>query len=225
MRVKDVCERLGQGTASLGLPRYYLMVEGPHADGSDDLLLELKQARRSALAGLVPPSEYVVDGNADRISHAQGVHLVRGDRFYGAVEMDGLSFMVRERSPYRDDMDLDELSDKQWRRYAAICGASLAQSHALSDEAGLVDHDIEPDVLDAIGPEELFVQDIVELRRRGGRPGAGRPPALPLRPRAGRLRDGRPGLPLRPGRPTGDQAPQASCQPGISEAGREPGPV
>ena len=162
MRVKDVCQRLGQGTASLGLPRYYLMVEGPNADGTDDLLLELKQARRSALAGLVPPSEYVVDGNADRISHAQGVHLVRGDRFYGAVEMDGLSFMVRERSPYRDDIDLDELSDKQWRKYAAICGASLAQSHALSDEAGLVDHDIEPDVLEAIGPEELFVQDIVE---------------------------------------------------------------
>ncbi|MEN8704957.1 MAG: DUF2252 family protein [Nocardioides marinisabuli] len=162
MRVKDVCQRLGQGTASLGLPRYYLMVEGPNADGSDDLLLELKQARRSALAGLVPPSEYVVDGNADRISHAQGVHLVRGDRFYGAVEMDGLSFMVRERSPYRDDIDLDGLSDKQWRKYAGICGASLAQSHALSDEAGLVDHDIEPDVLEAIGPEDLFVQDVVE---------------------------------------------------------------
>lgn len=165
MRVKDVCQRLGQGTASLGLPRYYLMVEGPNADGTDDLLLELKQARRSALAGLVPPSEYVVDGNADRISHAQGVHLVRGDRFYGAVEMDGLSFMVRERSPYRDDIDLDDLSDKQWRKYAAICGASLAQSHALSDDAGLVDHDIEPDVLEAIGPEELFVQDIVEYAR------------------------------------------------------------
>ena len=32
MRVKDVCERHGQGTASLGLPRYYLMIEGPAAD-------------------------------------------------------------------------------------------------------------------------------------------------------------------------------------------------
>jgi uncharacterized protein (DUF2252 family) len=161
MKVKDVCQRLGQGTASLGLPRYYLMIEGPRADGSDDLIIEFKQARRSALAGLAPPSEYAVDGNAERITHAHGVHLVRGDRFYGAIEMDGLSFMVRERAPYRDDIDLDELSKKQWRSYARICGASLAQSHALSDEAGLVDHDVEPDVLTAIGPEDLFVEDIV----------------------------------------------------------------
>ncbi len=163
MRVKDVCQRLGQGTASLGLPRYYLMVEGPLADGTDDLIIEFKQARRSALAGLTPPSEYSLDGNAERITHAHGVHLVRGDRFYGAVEMDGLSFMVRERAPYRDDIDLDELSPKQWRTYAEICGASLAQSHALSDEAGLVDHDVEPDVVAAVGPEQLFVEDIVEF--------------------------------------------------------------
>lgn len=163
MRVKDVCERLGQGTASLGLPRYYLMVEGPRADGSDDLIVEFKQARRSALAGLAPPSDFEIDSSAERITHAQGVHLVRGDRFYGAVEMDGLSFMVRERAPYRDDIDLDDLSKKQWRRYARICGESLAQSHALSDEAGLVDHDIEPDVLAAIGPEDLFVTDVVDF--------------------------------------------------------------
>ncbi len=161
MKIKDVCQRLGQGTASLGLPRYYLMLEGPKADGTDDVILEFKQARASALAGLAPPSEFVVDGNAERISHAQGVHLVRGDRFYGAVEMDGLSFMVRERSPFRDSIDLDELSKKTWRKYAAICGRSLAQSHALSDEAGLLDHDIEPDIVKAIGSPELFVEDIV----------------------------------------------------------------
>ncbi|MBF4162430.1 DUF2252 family protein [Nocardioides sp. CBS4Y-1] len=161
MRVKDVCMRLGQGTASLGLPRYYLMVAGPAGDGSDDLLIEFKGARRSALAGLAPPSEYVVDGAGERISHAQGVHLVRGDRFYGAVEMDGQSFMVRERSHYRESMDLGDLSGKHWRRYAHLCGESLAQSHALSDEAGLVDHDIEPEILQAMGPIELFVTDIV----------------------------------------------------------------
>lgn len=163
MRVKDVCERHGQGTASLGLPRYYLMIEGPAADGTDDVLIEFKQARRSALAGLVPPSDFEVDGSAERITHAQGVHLVRGDRFYGAVEMDGLSFMTRERAPYRDSIDLDELSPQQWRAYARVCGASLAQSHALSDEAGLLDHDIEPDILAAVGPEELFVEDLLEF--------------------------------------------------------------
>ncbi|MEV8274693.1 DUF2252 family protein [Microbacterium sp. NPDC077184] len=163
MRVKDVCMRLGQGTASLGLPRYYLMIEGARGDGSDDVVLEFKQARRSALDGPVPPSPYVVDGYAERISHAQGVHLVAGDRFYGAARLDGLSFMVRERAPYRDSINLKKLSKKQWMSYARICGRSLAQSHALSDESGLIDHDAEPEILSAIGREALFVDDIVRF--------------------------------------------------------------
>ena len=161
MRVKDVCERLGQGTASLGLPRYYLLVEGPNADGSDDLILELKQARRSALSGLTPPSDFLVDGQGDRIAHAQRVQLVRGDVFYGSVEFEDMSFMVRERAPYRDDIDLDDLSKKEWRRYARICGGVLAHAHALSDEIGEVDHDIEPLIVEAMGPRELFVDDVV----------------------------------------------------------------
>ncbi|CAN5443962.1 hypothetical protein BH09ACT12_BH09ACT12_10990 [soil metagenome] len=161
MKVKDVCMRLGQGTASLGLPRYYLLVEGPNADGTDDVIIEFKQARRSALAGLVPPSDFVLDGTAERISHAQGVHLVRGDRFYGAVELDGLSFMVRERAPYREKIDLGGLSKQEWSTYAAICGRSLAHSHAMSDESGLLDYDVEPAILAAIGADALFVDDIV----------------------------------------------------------------
>lgn len=161
MRVKDVAERRGQGTASLGLVRYYVMIEGPHADASDDLLLEFKQARRSALDGLVPHSEHVVDGNADRVVHGQRVQLVSGDVFYGSIKHRGISFLVRERSWFRDDIDLDDLSFTKWCEYARICGEVLAQAHALSDESGLLDHDVEPDIVDAMGVPDLFVDDIV----------------------------------------------------------------
>jgi uncharacterized protein (DUF2252 family) len=163
MRVKDVAERRGQGTASLGLVRYYVMIEGPNADASDDLLLEFKQARRSALEGLVPPSEHVVDGDADRVVHGQRVQLVSGDRFYGSIKHQGISFLVRERTWYRDDVDLDDLSFGEWREYANLCGRVLAQAHALSDEAGLLDYDVEPDIVAAIGIDELFVDDIVRF--------------------------------------------------------------
>ncbi|MGZ8180173.1 DUF2252 family protein [Williamsia sp. SKLECPSW1] len=169
MRIKDVCERKGQGTASLGLDRYYMLVEGPDRTGYDDIILEAKQARRSALDGLVQEAPVVVDGRAERIAHAQHVHLVRGDRFYGYAELDGVSHMIRERAPFRDDIDLDDLSSKEWRRYARICGGSLAQAHANSDESGLVDHDIEPAILDAIGNQELFVDDIVRFAEDSAR--------------------------------------------------------
>ncbi|MGM8931772.1 DUF2252 domain-containing protein [Salinicola halophyticus] len=163
MRVKDVAIRRGQGTASLGLNRYYVLIEGPERDGTDDLIIEYKQARRSALSGLVPPSPYEMDSLAERISDAQAVHLVHGDVFYGHVEFDGLSYMTRERAPFRDDIDLDDLSKSEWKDYARICGGVLARVHALSEESGRIDYDIEPAIVDAIGPPELFTEDMVEF--------------------------------------------------------------
>lgn len=163
LRVKDVALRRGQGTASLGLSRYYVLIEGPKADGTDDLIIELKQARRSALAGLVPPSDYGFDGRGDRIAHAQAVQLVRGDVFYGSIDFEGTSFMSRERAPFRDDIDLEDLSKGEWKEYARICGGSLAHSHSLSDEIGELEHDIEPEILRAMGSPELFVDDVVRF--------------------------------------------------------------
>jgi uncharacterized protein (DUF2252 family) len=161
MRVKDVAERKGQGTASLGLDRYYLLIEGPDADGTDDLVLEMKQARRSALDGLTPPSDLRLDGEGERIAEAHHLQVVGGDVFYGSIHYDGVSYMIRERAPYRDDVDLDDLSKKEWKAYARICGQSLAQTHALTDDAEHIDVDIEPLIMEAIGRPELFVDDVV----------------------------------------------------------------
>jgi uncharacterized protein (DUF2252 family) len=163
MRVKDVAERRGAGTASLGLARYYVLIAGVRDDGTDDLLLEFKRARRSALAGLVPPSGYEVDKQGDRIRHAQRVHLVDGDVFYGSVDIDGHSFMVRERAPFRDDISLGSLSTSEWKEYAGICGRVLAHTHAMSDETGNVDYDVEPAILEAIGGRDLFVDDVLRF--------------------------------------------------------------
>jgi len=162
LHVKDVAVRRGQGTASLGLPRYYLLLEGPLKTGADDIILEIKAARRSALEGL---AAYDHDFNApgDRIALALRAQLVRGDIFYGALEFEGRSFMVRERAPYRDDIDLDDLSKSEWKEYAAICGESLAHAHALSDEVGDLQHDAEAEIIKAIGDEELFVDDILRF--------------------------------------------------------------
>ncbi len=166
LRVKDVCVRHGQGTASLGLPRYYVLLEGPSKDATDDMIIEFKKARTSALAGLTPPTEFNESGNdgkAERIAHGQEVQLAHGDVFYGSVEVDGESFMTRERAPFRDDIDLEELSDKSWRKYAKVCGSALAQAHALSDDLGRIDYDVEPSILEAVRPKKLFKADIARF--------------------------------------------------------------
>lgn len=163
MKVKDVCVRHGQGTASLGLPRYYVLIEGPSKDATDDLIIEFKRARQSALEGLTPPSDFKAGDKADRIRHGQKVQLAHGDIFYGAVEIDGESFMTRERAPFRDDIDLGDLSGGTWKDYARVCGAALAQSHALSDDLGEIDYDVEPAIISAASPRDLFIADIVRF--------------------------------------------------------------
>ncbi|PEQ14744.1 hypothetical protein B2G71_02920 [Novosphingobium sp. PC22D] len=161
LKVKDVAMRHGAGCASLGLARFYVMVEGPEADGSDDLIIEMKRARRSALDGVVPTGDLDPGERADRIANGQRIHLPHGDVFFGAVEIEGESFMTRERAPFREDMDLDDLDFDEWREYADACGRSLALAHARSDDAGAIDHDIEPAILKDMEPHGLFVDDIV----------------------------------------------------------------
>ncbi len=163
LKVKDVCVRHGQGTASLGLPRYYVLLEGPSKNATDDIIVEFKKARRSALAGLTPATDFDAGEKGERIAHGQQVQLAHGDVFFGAVEIDGESYMSRERAPFRDDIDLDELSKKTWRAYANVCGSALAQAHALSDDLGQVDYDVEPSIVAACEPRELFVEDLLRF--------------------------------------------------------------
>ncbi len=163
LKVKDVCVRHGQGTASLGLPRYYVLIEGPSKDATDDLIIEFKRARRSALEGLTPPSDFEAGAKGDRIAHGQTVQLAHGDVFYGAVGIDGESYMTRERAPFRDDIELDELSYKTWKAYARVCGEALAQAHALSDDLGQIDYDVEPSIVAAASPRKLFIADVLRF--------------------------------------------------------------
>jgi len=162
-RVKDVALKTGSGTASLGLDRWFILIDGGTDDHHDDIVLEAKQARRSALHGLVPGVEPGPGAEAARIVQSQKVHLVAGDPYYGHTEIDGRSFMVRERSPYKDDIDPDDLDSSEMKTYAGICGRALAQPHARSDaDTGIMEGDAERRILDAIVPE-LFVADVVRF--------------------------------------------------------------
>ncbi|MDE0879055.1 MAG: DUF2252 family protein [Sphingomonas bacterium] len=165
LMVKEVCRRHGQGTASLGLDRFYVLIEGPTTDATDDIIVEMKRARRSALEGLVPPNDFDAGDHADRIAHGQRVHLAAGDMFYGSVTIDGVSFMTRERAPFREDIDLDDLSKSEWKDYAYACGQALAMAHGRSDEAGAIDYDVEPRIVEAMTPAALFIDDILRFSR------------------------------------------------------------
>ncbi len=172
-RVLDVARKKGSGTQSLGLDRFWVLLEGWDPDPAQSVIIELKQTRRSALYGLVPDNDSTPEEKdsetARRVVTAHQVHLVGGDPLYGFAELDGRSFLVRERSPFKDDIDVDDLDADGLVEYAAICGQALAQPHARSDaETGIMEGNAERSVLAAVIPA-LFAADVVEFAETAAR--------------------------------------------------------
>ncbi len=169
-RVHDAALRHGGGTASQGLDRFWALLDGWGPDGVDDVIVELKLARRSALYGLVPATSFDARTPAERIALAHSEFLVDGDALYGAAEIEGLSFVVRERSPMKVNISVDEIADRDLVAYAEVCGRALAQPHARSvthrdgsvegDRPG-VERGMEEQIL-AVARPAVLVADVLE---------------------------------------------------------------
>ena len=170
-RVHDVALRHGGGTASQGLARFWVLLDGPTPEATDDVIIELKMARRSALFGLVPATSYDARTSAERIAHAHSEFLVDGDPLYGAAEIEDRSFVVRERSPMKVNVSVAAFGAEQLLEYADICGRALAQTHARSETLVVEDRpeagESELGILRAIRPE-VFRADTLEWAEEGG---------------------------------------------------------
>ncbi|MEZ4237838.1 MAG: DUF2252 family protein [Myxococcota bacterium] len=161
-QVKDVAVKRFSGTASLGLDRVWVLIDGPTDDPCDDLILELKQARRSAMDGLAPLRIGGHDG-VERVVESEQIHVVGGDPYYGCTELDGRPFLVRERSPFKDEIDLEDLDFGEWKEYAEICGGVVAQAHARSDEdTGVLEGNAEEAILGSVS-HAVMVDDLVRF--------------------------------------------------------------
>lgn len=164
-RVHDVALRHGGGTASQGLARFWALLDGWGPDATDDVIIELKAARRSALYGLVPATDFDVRTSAERIALAHSEFLVDGDALYGAAEIEGRSFLVRERSPMKVNVSVAAFDDDELLAYADVCGRALAQTHARSEShvVGVEDGpEAEVGILRVVNPT-VFVADAVEF--------------------------------------------------------------
>ena len=171
-KVTDVAIKKGSGTASLGLDRYWILLEGETDAADDCVILEMKQSRISALQDLVPfftGNEEQNDAKAEQIVKAHDIHLVGGDAMYGYAKYEDKSYLMRERSPYKNDFDTEDLGKKQFKKYARVCGKTLAQTHARSDQdTGVMDGNAEEEILQSIIPH-VFVDDMVRFAHRAAK--------------------------------------------------------
>lgn len=124
--VSDVAFRI-VGTGSVGLRSYVVLLHGNH---SEDLVLQVKQAKGSALAPFV---------SADTPRH-EGKRIVRGARMVqsetdillGWTTIDGLPYIVRQFRNLKGDIDPTSLRRSLLDDYGRLAGALLARAHARS---------------------------------------------------------------------------------------------
>ncbi|WP_430790814.1 DUF2252 domain-containing protein [Virgibacillus flavescens] len=154
--IKDVVKKLGAGTGSIGLLRYYILIDG-HADGDDgDLVLEAKEARTPAPNHFFPYDEFFSDDfthQGKRVITAQKAMQYLEDPYLGYFSLGAHDFYVRENSPFEDEVDPNELNDKQSiLSTVEVMGKVTAKAHARADEMQF-DHESEEEIIKAIGNE------------------------------------------------------------------------
>lgn len=134
-RVKDMARRLDAGTGSLGLERFYVLIEGGRDHEHDDVILDVKQQ--------TPPEGWRLMNAAEKrawraaFPHEGARHAAafcaiaeHPDPYLGWLHLDKAVFSVRERSPFKEDFPTHKLDGaKPYRKLVKQWGRILAREH------------------------------------------------------------------------------------------------
>lgn len=133
--IKDIARRVNAGTGSIGSARYYILLESESEDQDDDVILDMKEQSKPPLYRHMSLSEkaeydkaYPIEGKR----HAQAFTALaeHADRYLGWTEMNGRSFSIKERSPYKSDFPTDKMKKPKHLYFMAeVWGKLLASRH------------------------------------------------------------------------------------------------
>jgi uncharacterized protein (DUF2252 family) len=160
-RIKDIAVKRGSGTASIGLDRYYILIEGgmEQAD-ADDTVLEVKEVRAPVPAYFLSYSEsfwHSFAHQGKRVSATQQAMHHKADPYLGFLTVGGRDFYVRERSPYKKSLKLEDISGvEELTQVLEVMGSLTAKMHARADadvDKGILDYHSEQEISRAMGPD------------------------------------------------------------------------
>ena len=105
---------------------------------NDARLLQIKEAVGSVLEGHLPASEY--DHHGQRVVVGQRLMQASSDSFLGwTTGSNGdTHYYWRQFKDMKGSVDVDRASLSTMRRYAGLCGWTLARAHARSGDAAAI---------------------------------------------------------------------------------------
>jgi len=125
------------GVGSVGTEAFMFLFMGPGND--DPLFLQLKQAGRSVLAPFVDEPDVLHEGW--RVVDGQRLMQAASDVFLGWANGGpdgGQYFYLRQLRDMKGSAEIDTMSARELKVYAALCGAALARAHSRSGQAATI---------------------------------------------------------------------------------------
>ncbi|WP_249661247.1 DUF2252 family protein [Lysinibacillus fusiformis] len=168
-KIKDIAYKYGSGTASIGLKRYYILVEDKKdASGVDDLVLEMKEVRTAIPAYFLPYNHEFwkhyehqgarVVGTQKAMHHLEDPHL-------HYITMNEQEFYIRERSPYKKKVKPKNYKNvNDYYTTTSIMGQIAAKIHARADidYSPVFTYHSEDEILKTIGKDRhVFVEQVI----------------------------------------------------------------
>lgn len=128
--VRDVAHRV-VGLGSVGYRSYVVLLEG---NTDDQLVLQLKQSRTSALSPHLPATapRPAFDHDGQRVVRGQRWMQTVSDVLLGWTTLQGRHYLVRQFRDMKGSIDPTTLKAKQLDDYARMTGVVLARAHAQS---------------------------------------------------------------------------------------------
>ncbi|OAH53219.1 hypothetical protein AWH48_12775 [Domibacillus aminovorans] len=173
--IKHIVRKHGSGTASIGLDRYYILIEGKQDcdQQMDDIILEMKEVRAPVPAYFVPYNEEFwakYSHQGERVVTTQKAMHHHDDPLLGYVTIDNRHFYVRERSPYKKRVKPEDIeNEKEFDQVLDVYGGIAAKIHARADadvEDALLSYHSEEEILNAIGDDyDAFAAQLVFLSK------------------------------------------------------------
>ena len=173
--VIDIARRLLAGTGSLGMDRYYVLVQDK--DGVERILDVKQQPKPSPYPymGDVAKTKYDKDNDNDalRVVTAHRKLSVNPDQFMGWMELQGKYFSIQERSPFKGSFPaliaeatgkfktckLD--SAKRYRKLAEQWASVLASRHANAMRDDTEEQSLEQAIVNLVGDQDVEFKALV----------------------------------------------------------------
>ncbi|MEN3791327.1 DUF2252 family protein [Fulvimarina sp. MAC3] len=146
--ILDVVERIGQGTGSLNVKRYYLLIGPKGASTTSELplchLVEIKQQRHAAPLHFFPNVDPRNDLNPAHLTVAvQRLMQREPDLLLDDAEWFTEHWLIRSRHHASVSLDPEEVclhesdSGKRLKQYAKACAKALAHAHSRTDHRSI----------------------------------------------------------------------------------------